>query len=283
MTMFQRHHLCLGLKGFHHMAFVEWRDAEGEGGIPTICVHGLTRNGRDFDGLAKALSKSGPVLCPDVVGRGKSDWLRDSSYYSVPYYAADISSLIARLGVEEVNYVGTSMGGMIGMAIASQPGSPIRRLVLNDIGPLVPKASLERIAGYVGHLQRFDSLKSLEQYLRTIHTPFGPLSDDQWAHMAEYSHRRTEDGGFTLSYDPGIAAPMQGPINDVVLWPLYDQITCPTLVIRGESSDLLLPETTAEMAARGPRAEIYEVAGCGHAPALMAEDQIARIKAFLAS
>ncbi len=282
MTMTQQRHLCLGLKGFHHMAYVEWREPGTEGGIPTICVHGLTRNSRDFDALAQALAKTGPVLCPDVVGRGKSDWLRDPNFYAVPYYAADISSLIARLGVEQVNYVGTSMGGMIGMAIASQPGSPIRRLVLNDIGPLVPKASLERIAGYVGNLQRFDSLKALEQYLRTIHAPFGPLTDAQWAHMAEYSHRKTADGGYTLSYDPGIAVPMQGAINDVVLWPLYDQITCPTLVVRGVTSDLLLPETAAEMAQRGPKAEIYEVAGCGHAPALMAEDQIARVKAFLA-
>lgn len=281
MTMTQQRHLCLGLKGFHHMAYVKWREP-GADGVPTICVHGLTRNGRDFDALAQALAATGPVLCPDVVGRGKSDWLRDPNFYAVPYYAADIASLIARLGVEQVNYVGTSMGGMIGMAIASQPGSPIRRLVLNDIGPLVPKASLERIAGYVGNLQRFDSVKALEQYLRTIHAPFGPLTDAQWAHMAEYSHRKTEDGGYTLSYDPGIAVPMQGAINDVVLWPLYDQITCPTLVIRGVTSDLLLPETAAEMAQRGPKAEIYEVAGCGHAPALMAEDQIARVKAFLA-
>lgn len=282
MTMIQQRHLCLGLKGFHHMAYVEWTEPGAEGGIPTICVHGLTRNGRDFDPLAEALAATGPVLCPDVVGRGKSDWLRDPNFYSVPYYAADISSLIARLGVAEVNYVGTSMGGMIGMAIASQPGSPIRRLILNDIGPLVPKASLERIAGYVGTLQRFESLKALEQYLRTVHAPFGPLTDAQWAHMAEYSHRKTADGGYTLSYDPGIAVPMQGPIKDVVLWPLYDQITCPTLVVRGATSDLLLPETAAEMATRGPKAEIYEVAGCGHAPALMAADQIARVKAFLA-
>lgn len=280
MTMTRQRHLCLGLKGFHHMAYVEWRDAAGDG-IPTICVHGLTRNGRDFDALAEALAGRGPVLCPDVVGRGQSDWLRDPAFYSLPYYAADIASLIARLGVPEVDYVGTSMGGMIGMVLASQPGSPIRRLVLNDIGPLIPKASLLRIAEYVGNQQRFASLEALEQYLRTVHAPFGPLTDSQWRHMAEHGHRKLEDGSYVLSYDPRIGMPMQGPIEDVVLWPLYDQITCPTLVVRGATSDLLLAETAQEMTRRGPKAEIYEVPGCGHAPALMATDQIARIKAFL--
>lgn len=282
MTMTQQSHLCLGPKGYHRIAFVRWEEA-GSNGIPTICVHGLTRNSRDFDALAAHLAEKGPVLAPDVVGRGKSDRLRDPAFYAVPYYAADIASLIARLDVPEVNYVGTSMGGLIGMVLAGQPGSPIRRLVLNDIGPFVPKASLERIAGYVGTQQRFESLRDLEVYLRTVHAPFGPLTDAQWAHMARYSSRQLDDGAWVLSYDPGIAVPMQqGPLNDVVLWPLYDQIACPTLVVRGESSDLLLPETAREMAARGPKAEIYEVAGCGHAPALMAEDQIARLAAFLA-
>jgi pimeloyl-ACP methyl ester carboxylesterase len=282
MTMTHQSHLCLGPKGYHRMAFVSWSEVGGDG-VPTICVHGLTRNSRDFDPLAAHLAKKGPVLAPDVVGRGASDWLRDPAFYAVPYYAADIASLIARLDVKEVNYVGTSMGGLIGMVLAGQPGSPIRRLVLNDIGPFVPKASLERIGGYVGNQQRFASLGALEAYLRTVHAPFGPLTDAQWAHMAQYGSRKLEDGARVLSYDPGIAVPMrQGPINDVVLWPLYDQIACPTLVMRGATSDLLLPETAQEMAARGPKAEIYEVAGCGHAPALMAEDQIARVAAFLA-
>jgi len=282
MTMSHHQHLCLGVKGFHKMAFVAWAEpSTPEGAVPTLCVHGLTRNGRDFDSLAEHLATRGPVIAPDIVGRGASDWLPDPTLYAFPTYLADVASLIARLGAPEINYVGTSMGGLIGMLLAAQPGSPIRRLVLNDIGPLVPKASLARIATYVGTAERFETLEALEAHLRRIHAPFGPLTDAQWHHLAVHGHRQLEDGSFVLSYDPAIGVPMQAPPEDVVLWPFYDRITCPTLVIRGESSDLLLPETVQEMTTRGPKATLYEVTGCGHAPALMAEDQISRVVDFL--
>ena len=283
MPMSAHKHLCLGLKGFHNMAFVAWTDpAAPAGAVPTICVHGLTRNGRDFDFLAQRLAFQGPVIAPDIVGRGASDWLRDPMLYALPYYAADIASLIARLDVPAVNYIGTSMGGLIGMILAAQPGSPIRRMVINDVGPFVPKAALERIATYVGKPLRFATIEALEAHLRLIHAPFGPLTDAQWQHLAAHSHRQVEDGRYAFNYDPAIVAPMPAALVDSVIWPLYDQITCPTLVIRGADSDLLLPETAQEMTQRGPKATIYEVPGCGHAPALMADDQIAAIAQFLA-
>ena len=270
---------CLGLHGFHKIAYSYF---DGPAGArPIVCVHGLTRNGNDFDVLAARLAKRGPVACPDMPGRGRSPWLPVKADYSYPLYLGTVAALFARLGAEEVDYVGTSMGGIIGMMLAAQPGSPIRRLVLNDVGPFIPLASLERIAEYVGIDPSFPSVAAVEQYLRTIHAPFGALTDAQWHHMAETSHRVRPDGTFGLGYDPGIAEAFKGvKLTDIDLWPFYDQIKCPTLVVRGAVSDLLPAAVAAEMTTRGPKAELYEVAGAGHAPALMDEAQIARIESF---
>lgn len=264
------------------MAFVSWGDHGASGTV--ICVHGLTRNGRDFDALAAALSKSRRVVCPDVVGRGKSDWLRDPQQYQTPQYAADMAALIARLNVGRVDWVGTSMGGLIGMALAALPGSPIRRLVLNDVGPFVPKAALKRIGDYCGKAPNFADQNALERYLREVHGSFGPLTDVQWNHLATHGGMETENG-LALAHDPSIAVAFQDaqPIVDVDLWPLWDAIRCPVLVLRGESSDVLLAETAAEMAQRGPRATVVEFRGCGHAPALMEPEQIAVVDDWLAS
>jgi len=276
---------CLGLHGFHQIAYSYWPGPgpESKGTArPIVCVHGLTRNGRDFDALAARLASRGPVACPDMPGRGQSAWLPVVADYSYPLYLGTVAALFARLGSEEVDYVGTSMGGIIGMMLACQPGSPIRRLVLNDVGPFIPQASLERIGDYVGLDPAFDSVEEIERYYRVVHAPFGDLTDAQWKHFALTSHRVRADGKIGLGYDPGIAQAFKGvPLTDIDLWPFYDQIKCPTLVIRGAESDLLLAETAEEMTRRGPKAELYEVAGAGHAPALMDEAQIARIESFL--
>jgi pimeloyl-ACP methyl ester carboxylesterase len=249
-----------------------------------VCVHGLTRNGRDFDHLARVLAGDRRVICPDIAGRGLSDPLTDPEHYALPTYVAHMVQLLSRLGLDEVDWVGTSMGGLIGMGVAAMEASPIRRLVLNDIGPFLPKLALQRINSYLGLDLRFASLDALEAHLREIHAGFGPLTDAEWRHLAEYSAARREDGRFGLNYDQRLGQPMKtGPIEDVDLWPVWDQIRCPVLVLRGISSDLLLAETAAEMTRRGPRAEVVEVDGTGHAPALMAKDQIAIVRSWLSA
>jgi len=216
--------------------------------------------------------------------RGRSDRLADPEQYALPTYIAHMIQLIERLGLGQVDWVGTSMGGLIGMGVAVAEAARIRRLVLNDIGPFLPKAALERINTYLGLDLRFASVDALEAHLREIHAGFGPLTDAEWRHLAECSAARREDGRFGLNYDQRLGAPMKtGPIEDVDLWPVWDQIRCKVLVIRGTDSDLLLPETAAEMAARGPRAEVVAVDGTGHAPALMAKDQIAIVRDWLAA
>jgi pimeloyl-ACP methyl ester carboxylesterase len=274
-----RHLHCLGPHGFHRVAYTEW----GDPGDPrvVVCVHGLTRNGRDFDFLAQALAAQRRVLCPDVAGRGHSDWLTHEDDYSYPLYLSDMAALIARSGAEQVDWIGTSMGGLIGMMLAAQAHTPIRRLVVNDVGPFVPRASLERIAQYVGKAPAFADLDALERYLRQVSAPFGPLTDDQWRHLALHSSRRYDDGTITMGYDAGIANAFTGELKDVVLWPVWDAISCPTLLLRGAQSDLLLASTAQEMTQRGPRARMVEFEGIGHAPMLMAEDQIAVVREFL--
>ena len=270
--------LGLDPQGFHAVRYLDWRASSGASGRTAICVHGLTRNSRDFDFLAEALvADDAPitrVICPDIAGRGKSDWLGDPNAYGYPQYLADMTALIARLDVEQVDWVGTSMGGLIGMSLAALPKSPIRRLVLNDIGPVISKASLQRISDYVGLDYRFSSTEALEKHLRKIHAPFGPLTDAQWRHMALHSQRQIDGGNLGLAYDPAIAENVKRAIADVHIWSLWDQITCPVLVLRGADSDILSAETAQEMTERGPKAELITFAGVGHAPALMARDQV---------
>lgn len=273
---------CLGKDGFHRMAYVAWGDGEAASNV--VCVHGLTRNGRDFDALASTLAERCRVVCPDVVGRGKSDWLRDPVQYQTPQYVSDMAALIARMDVGWVDWVGTSMGGLIGMALAAQPGSPIRRLVLNDVGPFIPRAALARIAEYCGKAPPFENTQALEVYLRDVHGQFGSLTDDQWRHLAHHGGQVVEEG-MALAYDPAIAVPFNSvqPLVDIDLWALWDTIRCPVLVLRGEHSDLLPAETADEMATRGPKATVVEIPGCGHAPALMDAAQIAIVDDWLAA
>jgi pimeloyl-ACP methyl ester carboxylesterase len=245
-------------------------------------MHGLTRNGRDFDTIAQALADRFHVVCPDVVGRGKSDWLPDGALYSYPQYLADAAALIARVATGPVDWLGTSMGGLVGMMLAAQPLTPIRRLILNDVGPFVPKASLERIGAYVGADPRFADLPELEAYIRRVYADFGNLSDADWAHMTRHSSRRRPEGGYGLAYDPAIATAFRaGPIADVDLWPIWERIRCPVLILRGVRSDLLLPETAARMAASRRDVTLAKFADCGHAPALMDAQQIAAVRNWL--
>ena len=270
---------CLGPHGFHRVVYYEWGDVANPRVV--LCVHGLTRNGRDFDALAQALAPRFRVLCPDIVGRGMSDWLGHKQDYGYPLYLCDMAALIARSGAQQVAWVGTSMGGLIGMMLAAHAATPVARLVLNDVGPFIPRAALERMSMYVGKAPSFATQEQLEQYLRLVMAPFGTLSDAQWRHLARHSARRTDDGSIGVSYDPAIGNAFAAPLDDVSLWPVWDAVRCPTLVLRGKESDLLLRDTAVEMTRRGPNARLHEFAGVGHAPALMCEDQIAVVKQYL--
>jgi pimeloyl-ACP methyl ester carboxylesterase len=270
-----------GTDGTCGISYAEWGDPNAARTV--VCVHGLTRNGRDFDHLAMVLQEHARVICPDMAGRGLSDPLGDPEHYALPTYVGHMLQLLGKLGLATVDWVGTSMGGLIGMGVAASEASLVRRLVLNDIGPFIPKAALARINTYLGLDLRFASLDQLEAHLREINAGFGPLTDAEWRHLAEHSARRRDDGSFGLNYDQRLGEPMKkGPLEDVDLWPVWDQISCPVLLLRGKESDLLLGDTAAEMAQRGPGAEIVEFDGTGHAPALMAKDQIEVVREWLA-
>lgn len=277
--------LCISAAGYHRMHYTDWGDPDNERVL--VCVHGLTRNGRDFDDLAQALSRDYRIVCPDIAGRGRSDWLKGKARYGYPQYMADMTVLLAKvLGdrVSSVAWLGTSMGGMLGMLMAAPTGSPIRQLILNDVGAFIPRAALERIGRYAGSTAEFDTFAALVEHLRTVCAPFGPLSNDQWEHLARHGARQTAEGRWTTGYDPLIAAGFrEGPVEDVVLWPAYEAIRCPTMVIRGAESDLLSPETAIEMTQRGPRAQLVEIPGVGHAPMFMDRAQIDIVRAFLQS
>jgi pimeloyl-ACP methyl ester carboxylesterase len=278
--MIERSLSCLGPSGFHRVVYSEW---SGPPGAPTLmCVHGLTRNGRDFDTIGEDLSAHYRVICPDMPGRGRSEWLKNPAEYGYPLYVQNCAALIARLDVDSVDWLGTSMGGIIGMIIASQPGNPIRKLVLNDIGPYLAKDGLERIAGYVGLDPRFPSLETFEEAIRKLAAPFGTLTDGQWRKMASDMAERKPEGGWGFAYDPRIADAFKtGPIKAVDMWPVWEAIRRPTLVVRGGLSDLLTHDVAEEMTRRGPKAKLVELPRIGHAPALVGEDQIAIVRDFL--
>jgi pimeloyl-ACP methyl ester carboxylesterase len=271
---------CASPSGLHRMAYTEWGDPANPQVL--VCVHGLSRNGRDFDDLARAMTDSHRVVCPDIVGRGRSDWLRDPSGYGVPQYVTDMMVLIARLDVETVQWLGTSMGGLIGMVLASLPGTPVSRLLLNDVGPAISSESIRRIGEYIGRAPKFAGLEEAERYIRAVSAPFGALSDTQWRALTESSVRPAADGGLEMIYDPKIAdsfhrATAAGMID---LWPMFDRVRCPTRIVRGEFSDLLSAEVAQAMTARGPHPDLVQVPGVGHAPMFMDEAQIAIAREF---
>jgi len=272
---------CASRKGLHRIAYLEWGDPKNERVL--VCVHGLTRCARDFDTLAAAMSDRYRVVCPDVAGRGDSAWLPDPMLYQLPQYLADMATLIARLDVERVEWVGTSMGGLLGMALASLPDTPVARLVINDAGPVVTKVSLERIASYVGKAPVFPDIEAAEKYVRAVSATFGPHTDAEWRFLTEVVVRKNDGGGLRLHYDPKLAEPFRAtmPEKDLEMWPVWDAIRCPTLVLRGALSDLLTRDTCEKMAGRGPQAKVVEIPGVGHAPTLMHEDQIRIVRDFL--
>lgn len=273
--------LALGPHGFHRVAFTDWGEADNPRVV--VCVHGLTRNGRDFDTLARVLAPEFRVVCPDVVGRGRSEWLPVKPDYAYPLYCSDLAALLAHIHARSVSWVGTSMGGIIGMLLAAMPATPIARMVVNDIGPFIPRAAIERLRGYVGNDPRFESFEELVDYVRTTYAGFGLTDEAEWRRLAEVSGRRLEDGtGWALAYDPGIATLLRSaPAEDQVLWQVWDRIRCPVLLLHGEQSDLLLPQTVEEMRRRHPAMEVEHLPGVGHAPSLMRSDQIERVVAFL--
>lgn len=281
--MSMRRRSVLGVSGasFHRLAYVEWGDPAAAQVV--VCVHGLTRTGRDFDTVAQALAAEGcRVICPDMPGRGESEWLAQPAEYDFPTYVADLTALLARLDVEAVDWIGTSMGGLLGMTLAAKAGTPIRRLVLNDIGAFLDQAGLERIRGYVGLDMRFEARRLAEARLRELLATFGPLTEEQFAHLAEYSIMPTEDGGMRFHYDPAIGDALRAaPLADVDLWALWDAVRCPVLLLRGAESDLLSAEVAEEMTRRGPGCRLATFPGTGHAPSLLADDHVSVIVDWL--
>ncbi|MDR2153597.1 MAG: alpha/beta hydrolase [Burkholderiaceae bacterium] len=301
MTEPTLHHLsCPDAADGHRIAWWQWGDARSPHLV--VCVHGLTRQARDFDVLAQALlaraaerKQTLRIVCPDIVGRGQSDWLKDPMAYQFPTYAADMLALLGALhqqaALASLDWVGTSMGGLIGIILAGTPDlplpAPMRRLVLNDVGPTIEWAALERIGRYLGKPGAFASVEQAAAYLRTIAPSFGPHTDAQWLALSRPMLRALPAGGWRLHYDPAIAVaqaamtPESAAEGQAVLWRLYDQISAQTLVLRGADSDLLTAATTRAMGERGPRARALEFAGIGHAPTLVAGNQVRPVLDFL--
>jgi pimeloyl-ACP methyl ester carboxylesterase len=281
-----------GVKSSRQIAYTEWGRPDNPHIV--VCVHGLTRNCRDFDFLAEALEADCRVICVDVVGRGQSDWLvSEAGYDNYLLYLSDAIELLKHIralgGADiQLDWVGVSMGGLIGMALATQPvlpltlPVPVRRLVISDIGPLIPVTALARIGQYLGRDPRFNSLEEFEAYLKKISNPFGPLTEPQWHHLAIHSVREFDDGTYGFRYDPRIAESFKRHLTkDIDLWEQWDKLHIPTLVLRGMESDLLSAKTAMEMKVRGNRTQIIELSGIGHAPMLISEDQIKIVKDFL--
>ena len=276
-----RHFRGLSPHGFHRVVYYEWGARDNANVV--VCVHGIGRNGRDFDVLGEALAPTHRVLAIDMPGRGASEWLRDPMDYVTPVYLGTLTALIAASGVDEVAWVGTSMGALLGMIAAAQPGTPVTRLVVNDAGPVIEPAALARIGQYFGADPRFATYPELDAYVRGISASFGPLTDAQWEHVVGTNARQHADGTWGLGYDPAIAVPFRALSAPPDLWPQWDAIGCPTLVLRGAQSDLLSHATAMAMAARGPRARVAEIPGVGHPPMLLAADQVATVVEFVRS
>jgi pimeloyl-ACP methyl ester carboxylesterase len=283
-----QHLSCLSASGLHRMAYWEWGDSANPRVL--VCVHGLSRQGRDFDALAADLASDYRVICPDVVGRGQSERLRDPMAYGFPTYVADMVTLLARLGVEQVDWLGTSMGGIIGMLLASQQDRSgrrlVRKLVLNDVGPAYEQAFVDRLKSYLGQPAHWKTVEEAADALQAISTGFGPHAREQWLALTR-PMLVPEGEGFALHYDPAIAMPIHavtaevGAAGEAYLWHCYGQITAPTLLLRGADSDLLKPSTAARMAAEGPCAQLHEFPGIGHAPTLVQPDQRSVVRRFL--
>jgi len=277
----EREFKSLSPHGFHRVVYDEWGDPDNMRVV--VCVHGVGRNARDFTDLAAALLDTHRVISIDMPGRGRSEWLADPNDYVFPTYLTVLTALIARTGAQAVDWVGTSMGGLLGIVLAAQPNTPIAKLVVNDVGPAIEPAALERIRGYFGLDPTFATYDEIAQYIRNVSAPFGPHTDEQWDRLTASNVRQRADGQWGLAYDPGIAVPFRAAAAPPDLWGLWDAIRCPTLVLRGKESDLLSAATAAQMSARGPKPAIVEFAGVGHAPMLLSANQIDPVARFLRS
>lgn len=281
------HVQCLDSRGLHRMAYWEWGDPANPRVL--VCVHGLSRQGRDFDTLAQDLAGHYRVVCPDVVGRGRSEWLADPMGYAIPAYVADMVTLLARLNAASVDWVGTSMGGLIGLGVAALKGSPLRRLVLNDVGPTIQPVALARIGTYLGLPVRWHTVEEAADALWSISQGFGPHSREQWLALTRPQLVDDAAGGFKPHYDPAIAVPFRAitpelaAIGEAALWAAYDSLRLPVLLLRGEQSDLLSAETARQMTERGPQARLQVFAGVGHAPMLVQPEQREVVRSFLLS
>jgi pimeloyl-ACP methyl ester carboxylesterase len=274
------------------MAYWEWAPDSAQANAPlVVCLHGVSRQGRDFDSLARDLSSHCRVICPDVVGRGQSERLADPAGYVVPTYVADMVALSAHLQarwpVQQWDLVGTSMGGLIGMGWASLAGSPIRRLVINDVGPRLEAAAVQRIGAYLGQPVVWPSVEVAAAALRELSLGFGPHSTEEWLALTRPQLVPAPGGGLMSHYDPAIGAalrsitPELAASSEALLWQVYDSLRCRTLLLRGAQSDLLSPDTARAMSQRGPKASLVEFAGVGHAPTLVAADQRRVVREFL--
>jgi pimeloyl-ACP methyl ester carboxylesterase len=276
---------CLSPDGLHRMVYKDWGDIHNPNVL--LCVHGLTRVSDDFDVLAQTLASHFRVICPDVVGRGRSAWLKSPQYYQVPQYVSDMVTLLARINPGRLSYLGTSMGGMIGMVLASLPDNPIQQLILNDIGPVLDATAMERIAQYLGQPIHFSTFDEANEYIKNISLSFGEHTEQQWQKLSRDVLCQDKDGLWIRNYDLKLALPMQAMTPEMTqtaqstLWAAYDAITCPTLLLRGVESDLLSADTAQQMTQRGPKAKLVEFAKIGHAPTLVHADQIGVIKEFL--
>ncbi|MFZ6648254.1 alpha/beta fold hydrolase [Undibacterium sp. TJN25] len=276
---------CISPSGLHKLSYKEWGDPRNAKVL--VCVHGLTRVADDFDALAASLSDSYRVICPDVVGRGQSGWLRNAQHYQIPQYVSDMVTLLARADAETVDWFGTSMGGLIGMGLAALPDTPIRKLVLNDVGPTINAAAIARIGEYLGQDVRFASFEEGAAYIRAISLSFGPHTDAEWNKLAADVLKQDSNGQWTRHYDLGLAAPIKATTPEMAvaaqaaLWVAYDAVRCETLLVRGSESDLLSPDVAQQMTQRGPKARLVEIAGVGHAPTFLHQDQIQIARDFL--
>ena len=275
----EREFKSLSPHGFHRVVYDEWGDPDNMRVV--VCVHGVGRNARDFTDLAASLLDTHRVISIDMPGRGRSEWLADPNDYVFPTYLTVLTALIARTGAQAVDWVGTSMGGLLGIVLAAQPNTPIAKLVVNDVGPAIEPAALERIRGYFGLDPTFATYDDIAQYIRNVSAPFGPHTDEQWDRLTASNVRQRADGRWGLAYDPGIAVPFRAAAAPPDLWGLWDAIRCPTLVLRGKESDLLSAATAAQMSTRGPKPAIVEFAGVGHAPMLLSANQIDPVVRFL--
>lgn len=275
--------------GFHSVVYCEWGKADAERTV--ICLHGFARNGRDFDCLAERLSKQWRVICPDLPGRGRSEWLDEQQFkwvsdygYNYMEYMLDAAALIARLNVAEVDWVGTSLGGVLGILLAAQPRSPIKRLVLNDVGAFVPAAVSEYLASYIGKDPTFETFAELRAWVNEIYggeKHFGDLTPEQLDQLARSSERLKPQGHLGSAFDPKIGRLYVPPFNDADLWSIWERVRSPVLVLRGQNSFVLSEETAEKMRTTGPRATVVEIPHCGHAPSLMSAEQIATIEEWL--